>query len=231
MSRYGRPGDLARTGAGGLVGPTGGPPVRHGEARLSSSRLERVPPLTVPVDLLPAAAVAVSPTPLGELSCSRENPTSKAATVAAFRTVTLHTIADAFDLHWQETAIVGYRLDEILSPLLALHPAQVPVAVRREMLDHTYTQALDKRQSRTVSTVPQVGDGRVLNATIEEWAEILLLPVFASYALSPVAESRMHFELLQLLRQLGVGDERNPRPAMYLPTDLRLRLMSRPRRT
>lgn len=175
---------------------------------------------------VPVPTAAHTPTPTGETSCERPNPDSRAATVAAFHAVTLYTIADAFDLCWQEASAVGYRLDNILAPLLDLTPHQVPWSVRREMLDGTYTYLLGKRQQTAVRS-GQKFDATVLHASIEEWTEILLLPVFHSYDLNPVAESRMHFEILNLLQELGVGDQKNPRPAMYLPTDLRLRILSR----
>ena len=183
--------------------------------------------MTVTTPTHPTRRAGERKTPKGESSCVKVNPDSKAATVAAIRAVTLYTIADAFDLHWQETAVVGYRLDDILSPLLNLPPGQVPFAVRRELLDHTYSKLIDKRQTHAKTGNSQTFDHKVLYASVDEWAETLLLPIFASYQLSPVVESRMHLELVALLKQLGVGHERNPRPAMYLPTDLRLSLMGR----
>lgn len=166
--------------------------------------------------------------PSGETSCERLNPDSRAATVEALRTVTLYTISDAFDLCWQETSAVSFRLDRIFAPLLDHHPHQVPWAVRREMLDGSFTLLVSRRQE-TWGSGGQRFDHQVLHASVEEWTEILLTPIFDSYDLNPVMESRMYFEVLAMLKDLGVGDEKNPRASMYLPTDLRLRLMSRDR--
>lgn len=164
--------------------------------------------------------------PPGEQSCVVTNPDSKAAAVEAFRAVTLHVLVDAFDLRWEEASVVGFRLDEILAPLLVHTPGAIPWAVRREMLEHTYSRLLARRQTMTASAASGPRS-EALQASAEDWAETLLAPVFLSYGLTPVQESRMHIEVRDLLAQLGVGDHRNPRPTLYLPADLRQRLSAR----
>ena len=161
--------------------------------------------------------------PAGERSCAPANPESKAATVAAFRAVTLHTIVDAFDLRWEEAAVTGVRLDEMLSPLLVLKANSVPLPARREMLEGVYSRMLSRRRYTQGALQVPMRNGAA-KASLSDWSESLLNPIFTSYGLTPIQESRMHMEMRELLSQLGVGDHANPRPALYLPLDLRQRL-------
>lgn len=167
--------------------------------------------------------LAVEVLPSGERSCATANPESKTATVAAFRAVTLHTIVDAFDLRWEEAAVVGVRLDEVLSPLLVLKPTSVPVPARREMLEGVYSRMLARRRYTQGALQVPARNG-AMQASLTDWAESLLNPIFTSYTLPPILESRMHMEMRELLSQLGVDDHANPRPALYLPLDLRQRV-------
>jgi hypothetical protein len=151
-----------------------------------------------------------------------ENPPDPAVTVAALRTVMLYSIGDPFGLLPEEILWTGFYLDKILAPLQGRDPGDVPLAVRREMLDGTYSQILTRMERR--GTAPPVFDPDVPRADINDWAAVLMASVTQCYSLRPMDESSMHGQLVGLLRELGVGDPSNPRGARYLPNDVRYRL-------
>lgn len=177
-----------------------------------------------PVEALPATShyVPVHPKDRG----LARNPDSAAAHAAAMRAVLLHMLADTFDLHEEETMWAGYHLDRILAPLLAQSPESVPFSVRQEMLDGTYTRLLDLRSKAYLVRGRSVYDKKVLQASVEEWADTLMAPIVNSYALRPLDEATIRGQFLGLLRELGVGDTAHPRGATYLPTELRTRIFT-----
>ena len=154
------------------------------------------------------------------------NPDSAAAHVAAFRAVLLHLIVEAFDLREEETLWVGYHLDQTLAPLMQQKPHTVPFPVRQEMLNGSYTRLLELRGKAHIARGQCVHDARVLHASCEDWAETLISPILESYNIRPITEATMRGQMLGLLRELGVGDEQNPRGATHLPTELRVRIFT-----
>lgn len=154
----------------------------------------------------------------------RENPNSTTAKVTAFRSVLIHLLSTAFDLRDEEITWTGYRLDRALAPLLDKQSSVIPFPVRQEMLDGTYSRLVSLRKKK--NRVPAAYDPKVLSATLEEWAEAILAPIFASYELRPLDEINMRSEIVTLLKNLGVGDPVNPRMATYLPSDLRQRIFA-----
>ena len=154
------------------------------------------------------------------------NPDSATAQVSAFRAVLMQLLASTFELREEESLWVGYRLDRILAPLLTMTSNTIPFSVRQEMLDHNYSR-LFMLQSKTNLVKPAIPfNNKVLSASLNEWADTLIAPIGISYTLRPFDEATMRSEMLNLLRDLGVGDPVNPRAATYMPTDLRTRIFA-----
>lgn len=174
------------------------------------------------------APVGFAPMPRGEGRYTRVNPNSKIAHAAAFRTVTLHTITEAFDLNAWESMWVGFHLDQILEPLMETLPHTVPLAVRQEMLDETYTRLLELRDRPAVRYTGQKASksASLLAATADEWADVITDQIVSCYTLRPLVEDGIRGSIVGLLRELGVGDTKNPRSAVFLPNDLRVRLVA-----
>jgi hypothetical protein len=168
-----------------------------------------------------------SPLSRSEERYKRTNPDSKVAHAAAIRTVILQIVTEAFDLYDEERLWLGYHLDNLFAPLLELSPHAVPLPVRQEMLDGTYTRLLELRNIAKKHSRETKIDKKVLQASAEEWVEVLLSPVFSSYQLRPLTESSMRGQMLGLLNELGIDDPETPRPATFLPNDLRLEVLSR----
>lgn len=162
--------------------------------------------------------------PVSEERFRRVNPDSRIAHAAAFRTVVLQIISEAFDLYDEESLWLGYHMDTVFAPLMDTFPHTVPLAVRQEMLDGTYSRLLELRSKAKRLQGQTTYDANVLHASAEEWADALLSPVFSCYSLRPLTESGMRGNMLGLLKELGVGSKTNPRGATYLPNDLRLKL-------
>ena len=160
-----------------------------------------------------------------EARATLPNPPSAAAHGIALRTVLLHLITDTFDLRPEETLWVGWQLDKACHPLAGVMPHSVPLAVRQEMLDGTYTRLLELRERARKIRGQVWYDSAVLQASAEEWAEALMAPITQSYSLRPLVESAMYGHILGLLRELGVGDPVNPRGATHPPLDVRQRLI------
>lgn len=173
-----------------------------------------------------ATPAGFAPLPRGEQRYTRVNPDSKIAHAAAFRTVLLHTITESFDLNSWESLWAGYHLDGMLAPLVESMPHTVPLAVRQEMLDGTYTRLLELRDRAKVQSTGRSGKGNTaLSASADEWADIITDQITACYDLRPITEDGIRGQVVGLLRELGVGDSRNPRASAFLPNDLRIRLL------
>ena len=140
--------------------------------------------------------------------------------LGALRTVMLYVLSDAFALLPEEIMWAGFHLDEILSPLAGQEPGSVALAVRHESRTGEYSARLSRAESLPVTTAPaQVGPSAHVSAA--DWAAVLMHMVSTGYVLRPLVESSMLGQIIGLLRELGVGDGTAPRPAKYLPNDLR----------
>lgn len=155
------------------------------------------------------------------------NPADPAVTARAFRTVLTYTIADVFGLLVEETLWTGYHLDDILRPLAKYTPHRLPIAVRRELLERVYSDALSAAEKRDSDAVALPADPATMSADIVVWAAVLSETVTQSYRLRPMDESTILGRITGLLRELGVGDPANPRGARYLPNNVRQRLADR----
>lgn len=181
------------------------------------------------------AATAAPPagfTPLPSESKSRplKHEDANVAHAAGFRTVFLYLLADAFDLVDTEVLWAGYHLDTIFAPLVDHTPHAVPLAVRREVNDGTYSRLMELREQARVIRGDVVHDPLVLQASADEWADMIIEQVASCYNLRPITESAMRGHMIGLLTELGVGSSANPRGATFLPTDLRLKLLSHSRK-
>lgn len=154
----------------------------------------------------------------------KESPDSTVAQVTAFRTVLIHLLLSAFALTEDEVLLVGHRLDRVLAPLIDKKSSVIPFPVRQEMVDGNYTRliALDSKKH----LLKRKYNPQVLSATLEEWADMITAPIFASYDLRPLDEASMRSKVSTLLKDLGVDDPVNPRMALYLPSDLRYRIFN-----
>lgn len=162
-----------------------------------------------------------SPSSAAEISSD-----SKVAHAAAVRNVVLQIMVEAFDLYTTESMWLSYHLDKLFAPLLTQLPHTIPLAVRQEMLNGTYSRLLELRNRAKMVRGQITYDSNVLQASAEEWAEALISPIIACYSLRPLTESSMRGQMLGLLKELGVGDPKNPRGATFLPSDLRLQVLA-----
>ena len=153
-----------------------------------------------------------------------KNPTDSIAPIAALRTVLLYSIAAPFALRPEETLWAGFHLDKALAPLIGKTAEYVPLAVRQEMIDSTYTRALEALEG-SKETVAEF-DPRVTHADLNDWAAVLMSTITQCYSMRPMEESALHGQIVGLLRELGVGDPVNPRGARFLPNDVRHRIAS-----
>lgn len=159
-----------------------------------------------------------------EARAARTNPEGAQAPLIALRTVILFTFTDAFGLVPEESMWVAYHLDEVLAPLLSKRPGNVPLAVRQEMLEGNYSAALNRIEERDDRFAAGVFDPAAKRATATDWAAVTMQMISECYQLRPLDESAMTGQIVGLLRELGVDDPKNPRPARYLPNDVRHRL-------
>lgn len=159
-----------------------------------------------------------------EARAGKVNPAGAMAPLTALRTVILYTFTDAFGLVAEESMWTGYHLDDILAPLLTREPSVVPLSVRQEMLEGTYTRALEMIEARDDRSGGAAYDADATRADVNDWAGVTMQMISECYQMRQLEESAMHGKIVGLLRELGVDDPTNPRPSRYLPNDVRHRL-------
>lgn len=163
-------------------------------------------------------------TPLARPALStRPNPDSAIAHAEALRRVLLYLIVDSFDLHDEEVVWVGHALDDVSGLVADLPVRQVPLAVRQEMLNGTYSRLFDLRASARSAARGHQPTGAD-TAPLDVWVDTLAGSVAASYDLPALVEARIRTIMDNILQQLGVGAVDQPRVASHLPTELRFRL-------
>lgn len=148
---------------------------------------------------------------------------SRAEEVEALRTVMLWLLADTFALLPEEAMWAGYHLGEVLAPLASATPLSLPLAVVRELRTGDLAARLNRVEVEGPG-IPPAEDPQVLVAKTSDWTAVLMNMVTACYEVRPMVESSMRGRLDGLLRELGIGVAGRPRPARYLPNDLRSRL-------
>lgn len=154
------------------------------------------------------------------------NPDDDVKTVRAFRVVLAHAISDAFALSTEESLWVRHHLAEALKPLETLTPSRIPIAVRKELLEKSYSKSLDMSDMSNIPAMPLAHDGETSSASLADWTGVLMETITHCYSLRPMTESLIYGRINGILREIGVGDTANPRASRYLPNAVKARLRS-----
>lgn len=166
---------------------------------------------------------------LSDRRALKPNPTDPAKICEAFRVVLTYTLSEAFGLIVEESYWAGWKIGEFLAPRSTQGPIMLPLQVRQELLDSTFSAALELSETADRSAIAIPSDEMPrLHADLADWAAVLAETVTSCYQLRPIDESAFYGQMTGLLRELGVGDESNPRPARYLPNAVRERLTRTP---
>lgn len=139
----------------------------------------------------------------------------------AARSVVLYTLTDCFALLPEEILWAGYHLDVAFSPFARTAATKVPAAVRRELLDRRFSEALSRAEAAAEHHTPRTQDDAALAGSEMDWAAVLMQTLTQMWPMRPMAEAVMHGQIVGLLRELGVGATPASRAARYLPNDLR----------
>jgi len=158
------------------------------------------------------------------MRASTQAPTDPALIARAFRTVLAYTITDAFACTVEESLWVRHHLGEIVEPLTTMQPHAMPLAVRRELMEHSYSDLFDRADTSEYEATALPADAETTNAALDDWAGVLTETISECYTLRPMVESATYGKITGLLRELGVGDPMNPRAARYLPAAVRSRI-------
>lgn len=143
---------------------------------------------------------------------------------AAMRTVITFTITDVFDLTPEETLWLSYHMGTILEPFEASKPKAIPVPVMHELMTRQYSSSLSTReQGQYAHKESEIEDTR-----LSDWVEIIMEMVTSSYQpIRPLVEASVRGQISGVLTELGVGIEKSPRGALYLPNAVRFNLARR----
>lgn len=139
----------------------------------------------------------------------------------AVRTVLVYTIADVFSLEDEETMWVAYQVGRVMEPLINAKPRAIPLPVKRELESGIYSRLLVEGNSKA-----RQADGTTVQASIQDWSQVLADIVIQSYNLRPLMDATIVASFTGILKELGVGHKDNPRASKYLPTAVRHALNS-----
>lgn len=142
----------------------------------------------------------------------------------ALRTAILYIIVDAFDLTEQEEEIVLAQLVEILRPVERQMPRAIPLPVKRELEEGLYTRMLAARRSNGYVPKPRAVDGSTLQASVQDWSQVMADMVTQTYELRPLVDASIIGAFTGILLELGVGIKGLQRASKYLPTAVRHKL-------
>lgn len=132
----------------------------------------------------------------------------------AMRTVITFTITDVFDLDPDESLWVSYQLHDILDIFEDMSPKALPASVVLELVSKKYSSNLTKRKEGQY--VEHVVTDK--EADLSDWVNIFMEMVTSSYyPIRPLQEAVVRGSIRDLLSTLGVGIEKSPRGALYLP--------------
>lgn len=149
-------------------------------------------------------------------------------TVSALSSVVNYIITDAFNLTSEESFWIGMLLNNSLEPLKTIIPRSTLGAVRQELQAGTYSQRLFERANlpaNATSTLTPTYDENVEYASVSEWTEGIGEIILSGYPhLRPMLKSRIIGSVFGIFRELGVGETKNSRPSLYLPTNIRFLL-------
>lgn len=139
----------------------------------------------------------------------------------AMRTVITFTITDVFDLTPDESFWLSYQINRILAPFENITPSALPTAVSHELTTRHYSTYLSDRTDGGYA--PRAED--IEETNLSDWTEVFMEMICSSYAMmNPMLEASIRGELTGLLMELGVGIEKSPRGALYLPNAVRYNL-------
>lgn len=142
-------------------------------------------------------------------------------TCGAMRTVITYTITDVFDLTPEEALWLSYHIKTILEPFEEMKPKAVPVPVTQELLTRQYSQNLSIREEGAYVDK----DADTEDAQLSDWVEVIMEMVTSCYQpIRPLLEASVRGQISGVLTELGVGIEKNPRGALYLPNAVRYNL-------
>lgn len=145
-------------------------------------------------------------------------------TCSAMRTVITYTITDVFDLTQEEALWLSYHIKNILEPFEKMKPKAVPIPVTQELLTRQYSNHLLARESGTYASK----DANIEDTHLSDWVEIIMEMVSSCYQpMRPLLEASVRGQISGVLTELGVGIEKNPRGALYLPNAVRFNLAKR----
>ena len=156
---------------------------------------------------------------------TQKDPQISLTSFEATRTVVLYTITDVYGLCFEEYSFAGKKLYDILEPLFKIKPHGLPVAVRHEMLVGYYTKELERFMKDDPTSFSQtMWDKNAVHATAQDVATVIMQMVNQCYSIENLVADSMFAQIVKLLEDLGVDHPVNPRPAKYLPSDVRHRL-------
>lgn len=139
----------------------------------------------------------------------------------AMRTVITFTITDVFDLTPDESFWLSYQVNRLLQPFENWTPTVLPTAVSHELTTRQYSTYLSDRISGGYGSRNE--DTKETNLT--DWTEVFMEMICSAYtSISPMQEAGIRGELTGLLMELGVGIEKSPRGALYLPNAVQYNL-------
>lgn len=145
-------------------------------------------------------------------------------TLRAVRSVILWTMQSAFDLVAAEVFWAQYQLDPIMNKLAGHDPVGIPASVRQELQHRTFSQELNLTQMDTRGESVAVYHADVLNADLTDWAGALTDLIKVTYNPRPLEVEEIRGRITGILRELGVGDDVDPRGSLYLPNTVLERL-------
>ena len=144
--------------------------------------------------------------------------------VAALRTTVAFTITDVFDLDPEEALWTSYHVGNILSVFEDVTPKSIPASVIKELTTCQYSDELAKRETGNYLK----NNDEVQYASLEDWVNIFMEMITSSYyPLRPLLEASIRGQLCGILKELGVGMDKNPRGALYLPNAVRYALSAK----
>ncbi|MBC9706693.1 MAG: hypothetical protein H9W81_17420 [Enterococcus sp.] len=134
------------------------------------------------------------------------------------RTVITFTITDVFDLTPDESFWLSYQINSLLEPFESITPIVIPTAVSHELTTRQYSTYLSDRTNGGYA--PRSEDVEETNLT--DWTEVFMEMLCSAYpCMAPMQEAAIRGKMTGLLMELGVGIEKSPRGALYLPNAVR----------
>lgn len=148
----------------------------------------------------------------------RKPPRTRQDVLNAIRVVTTYTIMDVFSLAPEETLWVSHHVGQALEVFENSKVGRLCSPVVYELSTGDYS----KRVSKTVAgQMPQTLTS-VANKSVDlgDWAVVISNIASESFYERPLKLSTYNGKIMGILKELGVGDPRNPRPSNYFPNSI-----------